>query len=212
MVKKVLHLNSQIVAVALSMAALSVAAPATMADDSSGYPDYPADAIVIRQTIPYPNAVKRAPLTSDQLSTASTRLIDARRGLRPYSTVHGTSFGHHHGQRVLGQQAFGRTIVGYDDHFGVTRAENRPYSYMNRTPATGVTQYTNTSTRDTLNQTQFLSQNQAPLVIRTGVIQTTRQEPRPDMTVRIHNDKPTLPSRSGAVLILRDGTVIQVGD
>jgi hypothetical protein len=159
--------------------------------------------IVIRRTIPNPRAVERAPLTSDRLSTTSTRYIDARRGHRPYDTVHGHGVGH--ARRVL---------VGYDDNFGITRPEDRPYSYSQRAPRTGVTTITNPMKRDS-QQTSERASDATPMVV---VVRDEREQAErkaadePDMTVRIHHDKPEMPSRSGAVLITADGTVIQVGD
>lgn len=165
--------------------------------------------VVIRRTVPYPRAVDRAPLTSDQLSTTSTRYIDARRGHRPYSTVHnaGVACGH-------------RVLIGYDDHFGITRPEYRPRSYSQRTPRTGVTRHTNPSAAQS-DETRADPQPALEIIVVVRDERALRNgaEPNdqaranePDMRIRIHNDEPEMPSRSGAVLITADGTVIQVGD
>lgn len=154
-------------------------------------------AILIRRTIPYPQAVDRAPLTSDRLSTTSTRYIDARRGLRPYSAVYGT--GYRYGCRVP-------AYAGYDDHFGISRAVDRPFSYSQRTLRTGVTRFQNTATTDTSRATV-----QARAI--AGPVQPiTRPRPVTDDRIRIHRDRSTVPTTRGAVLILSDGTVIQVGE
>ncbi|MEM6260274.1 MAG: hypothetical protein AAGI37_18510 [Planctomycetota bacterium] len=153
--------------------------------------------IVIRQTIPDPQAVSRTPLTSDRLSTTSTRLIDARRGFRPYSSVRGDGFGF-------------RRYAGYDDHFGISRPENRPFSYSQRAPRTSVSQFRNDSRPS--GRTAI-----SPASFSTGynlVLRDERTEPAPkrDLKIRIHNDKTATPETSGAVLITADGTVIQIGD
>lgn len=180
-----------------------LAAPQAIAADRHHVED--SEAIVIRRTIPYPRAVERAPLTSDRLSTTSTRYIDARRGHRPYSTVHGHAVGYGH-----------RVRIGYDDNFGITRPEDRPYSYARRTPATGVTQYVKRGPKPQSSAREDESRSTPMVVIirdERGAAATDRVERRSsDMQVRIHNNKPELPTRSGAVIITADGTVIQVGD
>jgi len=154
--------------------------------------------VVIRRTIPYPRSVDRGPLTSDRLSTTSTRYIDARRGYRPYASVDGDGYG----------TCF-EVTVGYDDHFGISRPEDRPYSYAHRAPRTGVTQYQSSAPASTANDTQMLRINPAA----TDVIQADEPERvAVDMTVRVHNDRSALPTTHGAVIIRSDGTVIQVGD
>lgn len=183
---------------AVALCAVLLAAPSAMADHRQ---DDDGQHILIRRTIPYPQAVKRAPLTSDRLSTTSTRLIDARRGLRPYSTVH------RHHPRVNH-----RVIVGYDDHFGITRPENRPYSYSRRAPYTGVTRFENKTATEPARAGHAPSQALPIVVVVRDERDAPAKQPAPDMRIRIHNDKPALPSRSGAVLITADGTVIQVGD
>ena len=153
--------------------------------------------IVIRQTIPDPHAVKRAPLTSDRLSTTSTRLIDARRGFRPYSSVFGDRASHH-------------GYAAYDDHFGISRPENRPWSYAQRTPRTGVTQFRNNARQsDRVSMTRAQTSPAYTLVLRESAAET---QPKPDMKIRIHTDRSAIPTTTGAVLITADGTVIQVGD
>ena len=157
----------------------------------------PHEPIVIRQTIPDPLVVSRAPLTSDQLSTTSTRLIDARRGLRPYSSV-------------VGEVAYSHRFVGYDDHFGMSRPENRPYSYSQRTPRSYVSQFRN----DDRVVHEWRSQDRHVPPAYTLMLreQPSETAPQPDMNVRIHHDRSAIPTTSGAVLITSDGTVIQIGD
>ena len=192
---------------ATAMGAALFAAPATPAQAQEAEPAQP---IVIRRTIPNPRAVEREPLTTDRINTASTRYIDARRGLRPYQSTFGACGVHGH-----------PVLIGYDDHFGITRPEDRPYSYNHREPRTGVQLYTN-PTIDRSPSTVAEPQPAPPMVI---IIRDERKpepaaagiapDPQPDgadMRIRIHHDKPEMPSNSGAVLITSDGTVIQVGD
>lgn len=155
------------------------------------------DNIVIRRTIPDPFAVKRSPLTSDRLSTTSTRFIDARRGFRPYSSVYGDRASHHR-------------YAAYDDNFGISRPEDRPWSYSQRTPRTSVTQFRNetrSSVRPVMSRAQVSPAYS--LVLREQAREAT---PKPDMKIRIHSDQSAIPTTTGAVLITADGTVIQVGD
>ncbi len=179
----------------LAFGAVLLAAPVTQATPNASESDQP---IVIRRTIPDPQAVERQPLTSDRLSTTSTRYIDARRGLRPYSTVYcpGCIDSHRH-------------VVGYDDNFGISRPVDRPFSYSMRAPATGVTTFT---TPMLARQADDSAQQATPMVVVFRDERDLPQRPAPDMRIRIHNDKPEMPNRSGAVLITADGTVIQVGD
>ncbi|MFN3167154.1 MAG: hypothetical protein ACE37H_08835 [Phycisphaeraceae bacterium] len=195
---------------ALSLGVLSFATVPAVAGDRSGEALGDEGYIVIRRTIPNPRAVDRAPLTSERLSTTSTRYIDARRGHRPYDTVHSDRCGFGHARRVL---------VGYDDHFGITRPEDRPYSYSQRTPRTGVTTITNPMHRDS-EQASDRHEDRRPMVVAIRDERAQADRPpavrpannAPDMRVRIHHNEPELPTRSGAVLITADGTVIQVGD
>lgn len=157
------------------------------------------DNIVVRRTIPDPFAVKRSPLTSDRLSTTSTRYIDARRGFRPYSSVHGCDV-----------RSSRHRYAAYDDHFGISRPENRPWSYSQRTPRTTVSQFHNDSRSSdgvVVSHTQT-----SPAYSLILPEQTREATPSPDMKIRIHNDRSAIPTTTGAVLITADGTVIQVGD
>lgn len=155
------------------------------------------EAIVIRQTIPDPYAVKRSPLTSDRFSTTSTRWIDARRGFRPYSSVYGDRGSHHR-------------FAGYDDHFGISRPENRPWSYAQRTPRSYVAQFRNDHADD--DRPEIQSDAGTPAFTLILAEQFREDKPKPDMKIRIHSDRSAIPTTTGAVLITADGTVIQVGD
>ncbi|MEO0474598.1 MAG: hypothetical protein AAF085_01325 [Planctomycetota bacterium] len=155
--------------------------------------------IVIRQTIPDPQAVRRGPITSDRLSTTSTRLIDARRGFRPYSSVFGDRASHHR-------------YAAYDDHFGISRPENRPWSYSQRTPRTSVTQFRNTrASSERSFQTPRRSASPQPMTIIVRE-QLRADTTKTNTTIRIHKDRSATPTTSGAVLVASDGTVIQIGD
>ncbi len=184
----------------LTLAVVFVGAPSAIAQARESFSNDPDQPIVSRRTIPDPQAVRRAPLTSARLSSTSTRLIDARRGLRPYDSVFGGGTG-----------ASRDVLVGFDDNFGISRPEDRPYSRSLRRPATGVTTFTAARRPQTRAQ---ISTPSVPLVV---VVRDERRDaradrPAPDMTVRVHRDKPELPTRSGAVIIGPDGTVYQVGD
>jgi hypothetical protein len=152
--------------------------------------------ILIRRTIPDPFAVKRLPLTSDQLSTTSTRLIDARRGFRPFSSVHRDC-------------ALPHRFAGYDDHFGISRPQNRPYSYSQRTPRTFVSQFRNPSRESMATSSRVRSSSPAVTIVFNPA--PAAAAPKPEMKIRIHNDASAIPTTSGAVLVRSDGTVIQIG-
>jgi len=171
--------------------------PAALAHGRS---DDHGERILIRRTIPDPYAVKRTPLTSDRLSTTSTRLIDARRGFRPYSSVYGDRASHHR-------------YAAYDDHFGISRPEDRPWSYSQREPRTYVQQFRNDHADDD-EPTQRAASASAPAIniVVHEQLREDKPEPRADMKIRIHNDRSAIPTTTGAVLITADGTVIQVGD
>jgi hypothetical protein len=154
------------------------------------------DRILIRRTIPDPYAVKRTPLTSDRLSTTSTRLIDARRGFRPYSSVYGEPASYHH-------------YGAYDDHFGISRPENRPWSYSQRTPRSYIQEFRNDHNDE---QADRDASSAAPAINIIVTERVREDKPKPDMKIRIHNDRSAIPTTTGAVLITADGTVIQVGD
>jgi len=162
-------------------------------------PGYSHEKIVIRQTIPDPRAVKRAPLTSDRLSTTSTRYIDARRGFRPYSSVFRDHASHHR-------------YAAYDDHFGVSRPENRPWSYAQRTPRSYVSEFRNEHADDDSAERDSAAAAPAMTLIVNEQLREETPETEVDMKIRIHDDTSAIPTTSGAVLITADGTVIQVGD
>lgn len=191
--------------VALSLCVGVLHTPASYAQTHLHSHDPRVDAVVIQRTIPYPQAVNRVPLTSDRLNTTSTRFIDARRGFRPFDTVvaPGSRFGCVH-------QPGPRYVYGVDDHFGISRPENRPISYALRTPRTGVTQHVNTTRR------QLDIPSYAPRVIDLTEQSIAPTAPNNQTTapsrVRIHRDTSAKPSGSGAVLITSDGRVIQVGN
>ena len=165
-------------------------------NDERGYND---DRVIIRQTIPDPDAVKRQPLTSDRLSTTSTRLIDARRGFRPYSSVFCDRGSHHR-------------YAAYDDHFGISRPENRPWSYSQRTPRSYVSQFRNDHADDEQPGQDSAESAPAVILIVNEQLREDKPEPKVDMKIRIHDDTSAIPTTTGAVLITADGTVIQVGD
>ncbi|MFK7788479.1 MAG: hypothetical protein AB8C95_03155 [Phycisphaeraceae bacterium] len=189
-----IHLKSSQVCTALALALLLTLSPVAMACKTCAGHSQP---VLIQRTIPDPYAVKRSPLTSDRFSTTSTRLIDARRGFRPYSSVYGDGASH-------------QRFSGYDDHFGISRPENRPWSYSQRTLRTSVSQFRNDRPINTRSLARTV--NPVPgysLILRE---QNADVQPKADMKIRVHNDRSSIPTTTGAVLITADGTVIQIGD
>lgn len=199
---------------ALSAAAL-LATPA-LAEDVPGVRDT-AHTIVERQTVDYPYADGRRPLTSDQLSTQSTRLIDARRGYRPYPVYDSGRYA-----------GYGYDRMTYRDTFGIIRPD--PYTPRMRMPATGVSTSYNTwdasgasalSAEAATKQPAERANLQPPMRVvvideRDGqanpdAVRQAKQAEGVDMVVRIHNNKPEPVTESGtAVLIRSDGTVIEL--
>lgn len=182
------------VCTALTLAPFLVIAPVAMACTTCSGQSQP---VIIERTIPDPSAVKRSPLTSDRFSTTSTRLIDARRGFRPFSSVYGDGASH-------------ERLVGYDDHFGISRPENRPWSFSQRTPRTSVSQFRNDHAPIARPSSRLL--NRKPNVSLILGEHSEEATPQLDMTIRIHHDQSAIPTTTGAVLITADGRVIQIGD
>ena len=197
---------------------------------------YDTQAVVVRQTIPYPRAVKRSPLTSDRLSTTSTRLIDARRGFRPLNAVFGTDTGY-----GVGIGIHPNTTGFYSDTFGVSRVSGRVFVYP--CARTGVTEHRNPAHHDKkpANVSKKVSGDHVH-VNPNRDLTIYKIQPRQDVTThRNHHAEPTnetlktgkqdlgfakageakdgvvyfspkLPQNSGAVMVLSDGTVYTIGD
>lgn len=160
------------------------------------------DRVQVRQTIPDPLAVKRKPLTSDRLNTTSTRLVDARRGLRPYSSVFAGGY--------TSRQGHGVVVPGCDDLFGVSRPERRPYAYACRASRTSVSVFRNddNSRLQRLGVDSVGQSGKLALQATSADVVPTKQ----DLKIRIHRDRSATPTTRGAVLIRSDGTVLQIGD
>lgn len=174
-------------------------------------------ATIVRDTIPYPRAIERQPLTYERLSTTSTRLIDARRGFRPFSSVHGAGGG----CALHGSAA--PYVIGYHDDFGISRPSNRPFSYrFLPSPRTGVSLHDNTGEHASVVNSHGVTRHQRPgphagyamgqPAARPHDVVIDDQRDIQPMKVRISDEKPKLPETSGAVLITADGTVYQIGD
>lgn len=196
-------------------AAVFCAAPG-LAEDVPNVRDT-AEPIVERRTVPYPYAVDRRPLTSDQLSTTSTRLIDARRGFRPYPAYDGYPYAGYRYDRVI-----------YNDSFGIIR--QTPYTLSLRKPATGVSTTINqtfaqpTSADDSAQSRVKAAapiQYQPPMRVvvldeRKGAVgedavNNARENEDVDVVLRVHRNAPAPVTESGtAVLIKADGTVIEI--
>lgn len=154
--------------------------------------------VVERQSVPNPRAVERRPLTSDQFSTSSSRLIDARRGFRPYPG----ECGYRYSDRVAYRDTFG--IIRPDPRFAPPRAAR-----------TTVRTFRADSPQPQRDRQADAESNimRIQIVDERDVGRAERPEREAvDMTVRIHEDTSALPTHSGAVIIRADGTVIQVGD
>lgn len=174
-------------------------------------------ATIVRDTIPHPRAIERQPLTYERLSTTSTRLVDARRGFRPFSSVHGAGGGCalHGGSAPY--------VIGYHDDFGISRPSNRPFSYrFLPSPRTGVSVHNSAGERATVFNNHGVTRHHRtgmhagqamgqPAARPHDVVIDDQRDTQP-MKVRISDKKPKLPETSGAVLITADGTVYQIGD
>jgi len=155
--------------------------------------DCDASHAVVRQTVPYPQAVRRAPLTSDQLDTASTRLIDARRGYRSYDSVHG----HCQSRRSI-----------YRDHFGIIRPI-RTQTPRARQGDTGVTTHRGSAQAPPAQRVEV--RPLPPVDIDDQRLAAEEPAPKP-VRIVIHDGEAQLPQVSGAVIIKSDGTVISIGE
>lgn len=139
------------------------------------------------------------PLTSTFLDTTSTRLIDARRGFRPYSTIHRD--GRRHDRFV--RRSF---IPGYST-----------CTSRHRAPRTGVTTY-GAASRSEGGSPGHVAAMAQPIVVvvddrREAEVPVDAQaNPPREMRVTVYEGEPTLPERSGAVIVRPDGTVISVGE
>lgn len=153
--------------------------------------------VVERQSIPSARAVERRPLTSDQFSTSSSRLIDARRGFRPYPG----EYGYRYTDRVVYRDTFG--IIRPDRRFAPPR-EARTTVRTFRAESPQPDRQAGAEAR--VMRVQIVDERDADRAPRP------EREAAVDMTVRIHQDTSALPTHSGAVIIRADGTVIQVGD
>ena len=202
--------------VVLALSAAACLATPALAEDVPAVRDS-TYAVVERQTVDDPYADGRRPLTSDQLSTQSTRLIDARRGYRPFPVYEaGRYAGYGYDRRI------------YRDTFGIIRPS--PLALRLRTPATGVSTTYNTWPAPGASAwaPQDVSPRPAePVVLQPpmrvividerdgrsdpGAVEQARQTQGVDMVVRIHNNKPEpVTERGTAVLIRSDGTVIEL--
>lgn len=189
-----IQLTSPQVCTALLFTVLLTLSPVAYAQTSRAQAD---EHIAIRRTIPDPQAVRRSPITSDRLSTTSTRLIDARRGFRPHSSV-------------FRDGGLSPRVARYDDHFGISRPQNRPWSYSQRARRSSVSQFRNDTKFKTHSSTR--TAKQGPTYSRILIGQNATIESNPALNIRVHQDRNAAPKTSGAVLVTADGTVIQIGD
>ena len=178
---------------------LTLSVPA-YAGDCTGSHD-----VLIRDTSSaYTSHDRLYPLTSTYLDTASTRLVDARRGFRPYDTVYRDG-------RCVHPRAVRRSI-------GILRPDRPGRAYQPRAPRTGVTTYGNARSDDRQNDTAKAASPPAqPLVVvihdERAAPQDQNAQSQPEvMEVTIYAGEPEMPENSGAVIVRSDGTVISVGD
>ncbi len=164
----------------------------------------PCHEVVIRDTSSvHATQDRQRPLTSAYLDTASTRLVDARRGFRPYHTVYRD----------------GRYVIrrAYRSQRGLLHPDRPGRRYEPGAPRTSVTAfYGNARLADDADATQARAEPAEPMIV---IIHDERDaEPRPErdapdrMEVTIYEGEPTLPEHSGAVIVCSDGTVISVGE
>lgn len=175
---------------------MSVPALAGDCDDSR-------EAVIRDSSSRYATHDRLRPLTSTYLDTTSTRLVDARRGFRPYSTVHRDG-------RVV--RPVRRSTFGIHPRASY-HARNRPQAER-----TGVLQFgggAGSADRASARQSTVQQAQPVYVVIRDERPARDHAEaaPQPEpMQVTIYEGEATLPERSGAVIVRADGTVISVGD
>lgn len=146
------------------------------------------------------------PLTSTYLDTASTRLIDARRGFRPYDTVYREG-------RCVHPRAVRRS-------HGILRPDRADRPYRARAPRTGITAFYGNArlTEDPSPANTDPTPPAQPIIVvihdeREPAGRAQPQQPEAKvMEVTIYKGEPEMPENSGAVIVRRDGTVISVGD
>ena len=224
-----------------SAIALLVSISITSATEAQQQPYADGPVTIVPRWVPDFNAVKRQPLSTLRINTTSTRLVDARRGLRPFSSVYGSGNCASH--------------TGYPDAY--------TYGYFVRTPRTGVTVHRNDRNDDAVQESTMKQSSQADqksnhspkfadgwnrdlantlhndnphMVVRTPkartsvtvhrngsakpVIETRRikkrdigvaQADQAKDTVTVYRT-PKLPKASGAVLVAADGTIYTIGD
>jgi len=188
------------IAILVFVLAAGLCAPAQAGDCEADH------AIHVRQTIPYPHAANRAPLTSDQFDTASTRLIDARRGHRPYQSVRG-----------YGCNSGGYHV--YDDHFGIVRPRRSCYAGQRSSKPTYYGPARTSAVSDRSPQAAAAPPTPIVVVIQDRADEPASQAPAAEiaptpepMRVTIYQGEAQMPTRSGAVIVRKNGTVITVGD
>lgn len=172
--------------------------------------------------IPYPQATQRDPLTTDRVNTASTRLVDARRGYRSYDSVCPYGCGSHGAEGHANPYQFESF-----DSFGIVRPNRAVRPYRRIQPRTGVTEF-----RSPLVTKESGAAKQDPAAYqRRGVTTHRNAHPRPT-TIKIKRIKkenigvadagldadtvtvyrvPDMPQASGAVLVGPDGTIYTIG-
>lgn len=164
----------------------------------------PCNEVVVRDTSSvHATHDRQRPLTSSYLDTASTRLVDARRGFRSYRTVYRD----------------GRFAVrrAYRSNRGLLHPDRPGRRYDPGEPRTSVTAfYGNARLADDDNDRHARSEPAEPMIViihdrRDADAQPERDAPA-RMEVTIYDGEPELPERSGAVIVRSDGTVISVGE
>ncbi|MFI4861918.1 MAG: hypothetical protein ACIAXF_14700 [Phycisphaerales bacterium JB063] len=183
--------------------ALTVSVPA-LAGDRGDSCDH--EVVVRDSSSRYTTHDRLRPLTSTYLDTTSTRLIDARRGFRPYSTVH------RDGRYV---RPVRRSTFGIHPRSSYN-ARSRPQAER-----TGVLQFRGQGASGSAERADAASvASDTPMIIvirderpgRAQVEAPVQAEPAEPMRVTIYEGEPELPETSGAVIVRKDGTVISVGD
>lgn len=182
--------------------ALTMSVPAVAGDCTDSH----EQATVIRDSSSrYTTHDRLRPLTSTYLDTASTRLVDARRGFRPYNTVYRDG----RCVRPVRHRAF--SIHPRPSY----HARNRPQAER-----TGVLQFRGQSRSDNTERASEQTRATQPMVVvirderpdREPAQPEAQPEPAEPMVVTIYEGEAEMPETRGAVIVRKDGTVISVGD
>ena len=141
---------------------------------------------------------RQRPLTSSFLDTPSTRLVDARRGFRPFDSVFRDS-------RLDRRRAF-------QSRRGILRPDRWVTPLRDSTPRRAVAVFHGGQARGDVSS---LSRPAAIVILDEREDAPRRRAEAQDEPIRVRiytADEPDLPAHRGAVIVRQDGTVISIGD